>query len=150
MHDRCDESGRSQEQLLVKAAPEKCPTCQKKGQTMLLTTVRAVLNPDAMRRCLPETYCFCQTSDCPVVYFGQTNCFEIADLRVPVFQKSTAADIPVCYCFGFSRDDLAAPEGHLIPQHIQTYVKNKQCACELRNPQGRCCLGNIRQVLCPP
>ena len=42
-------------------------------------------------------------SKCPVVYFseqGQT--YTSDDLKVPVFQKGSGEQVPLCYCFGWS------------------------------------------------
>jgi hypothetical protein len=30
---------------------------------------------------------------------------------------------------------------------VTTGIKAGQCACEIRNPQGSCCLGNVRKVV---
>jgi hypothetical protein len=31
-----------------------------------------------------------------------------------------------------------------IPQRIAAEMKADRCACELRNPQGSCCLANVK------
>jgi hypothetical protein len=30
---------------------------------------------------------------------------------------------------------------------IDTGINTGQCACDLRNPQGSCCLGNVRGLI---
>jgi hypothetical protein len=30
---------------------------------------------------------------------------------------------------------------------INTGISAEQCACDLRNPQGSCCLGNVRGLI---
>ena len=34
-----------------------------------------------------------------------------------------------------------------ILQHITAEVKAGNCACEIRNPQGSCCLGNVNAAV---
>ncbi len=53
----------------------------------------------------------------------------------------------VCYCFRHTvselRDASAAAASRLM-RDITDGIQAGQCACELRNPQGTCCLGNVR------
>jgi hypothetical protein len=30
---------------------------------------------------------------------------------------------------------------------INTGINTEHCACDLRNPQGSCCLGNVRSLI---
>src|SRR5258708_1051229 len=59
---------------------------------------------------MPNTqYYFCDASDCEVVYFAldaEAPRFRREDLVVRVGAKETADPIPVCYCFGFTRQDI--------------------------------------------
>src|SRR5258708_35224276 len=59
---------------------------------------------------MPNTqYYFCDASDCDVVYFASevdAPMFRREDLVVRVGAKETADPIPICYCFGFSRQDI--------------------------------------------
>ena len=34
-----------------------------------------------------------------------------------------------------------------IINEIKAGIKANQCACDLRNPQGSCCLGNIQRLI---
>ncbi len=74
-----------------------------------------------------------------------------ADLRVRVGLKETADPVPVCYCFGFTEGMLLEEIqtiGHSsIPQRIAAEIKADNCACEVRNPQGSCCLGNVKAAV---
>ena len=57
----------------------------------------------------------------------------------------------VCYCFEVGRSDLARaatagdPEEPL--RRIVGEVRAGRCACEVKNPTGRCCLGTLRRVI---
>ena len=129
-----------------------CPKCGQKGLPVELITLKSLLVPKAMQNLdATESYSFCRTADCPVVYFSACRVFEKDELTVSVFQKETADPLPVCYCFGFSRqdilDEIYKTGKSTLQQQISDYVRQQQCACELRNPQGRCCLGNVAAVL---
>jgi hypothetical protein len=55
----------------------------------------------------------------------------------------------VCYCFQYTAASvrLAQAEGqHSIVDDISAGIQAGQCACDLRNPQGSCCLGNVRAL----
>ena len=95
-------------------------------------------------------YYFCDSSECDVVYFPldtQAPLFRRGDLMVRVGTKETAEPIPVCYCFGFTRGDIeneVAETGRsTIAEQIKTQVKAGNCACEMKNPSGKCCLGDV-------
>lgn len=149
--DCCDNPSPSEGKIVdTSAAPTRkpCPACGEKGKSVALVTLKCLLKPQAMPRLAPaEASYFCPKAACSVVYFSATSTFFQEDLLVPVFQKNLAPTTPVCYCFGFSRADLERAREHAqvneITASISGFVKAGQCACEFRNPQGSCCLGNI-------
>ncbi|RME52202.1 MAG: (2Fe-2S)-binding protein [Deltaproteobacteria bacterium] len=128
-----------------------CPECGERGKKVDRVTLKCLLRPKALRRLEADaTFAFCKTPGCPVVYFGPI-LFRKEDIEVPVFQKSEGGEVPVCYCFGYTRQALRrkgeAGEGEAVVEEITRLVREGKCACEFRNPQGSCCLGNVRQVL---
>ncbi|MBW4555753.1 MAG: (2Fe-2S)-binding protein [Trichormus sp. ATA11-4-KO1] len=132
-----------------------CPQDGTKGKIVQLITLKSLLVPSALEQLdSASAYGFCASPNCPVVYFseqGQT--FTTDDLKVPVFQKDFNEDISVCYCFGWSRQRIReefsqfsqSVESKVI-DIITTHIKAKRCGCEVNNPQGACCLGNVRLV----
>lgn len=130
----------------------KCPQCDKNGKSVDIITLKSLLTPEAMRRLDSSiNYQFCRSSECPIVYFNSSSSFTKNDLTVDVFQKTTGNNTPACYCFGFDKqaiiDDVRKSGRSTIQEDIKQYVKDKKCACEIRNPQGSCCLGNIGAVI---
>ena len=129
-----------------------CPKCNEKGKSVKIITLKSLLKPTAMKKYNPsDNYQFCSTSTCPVVYFNESTSFDKKDVTVKVFQKESKDTTPVCYCFGYNKkqllEDKIKNEKSLIQEEIKNYTKNNQCACEIRNPQGGCCLGNVGLVL---
>jgi hypothetical protein len=99
-------------------------------------------------------YRFCRTAECPTVYYrasgGQT--FGEDSLRERVHQKHPTDDaVFVCYCFrhtpGSIREEVRAMGRSTVVPRATAGIQADQCACEVRNPQGSCCLGNVRAVV---
>jgi hypothetical protein len=86
-----------------------------------------------------QPYYFCDDPECDVVYFGQDDSvFEKHRVRTRVWQKEADPDANVCYCFGVSQKQSQSNEA--IREFITQQTKQGNCACESRNPSGRCCL----------
>jgi hypothetical protein len=103
---------------------------------------------------MPNTqYYFCGASDCDVVYFAlevEAPRFCREDLVVRVGTKETADPIQVCYCFGFTRKDIeneiSETGRSTVAGRISAEVKTGNCACEVKNPSGKCCLGDVTRT----
>jgi hypothetical protein len=113
-------------------------------------TLKALLRPAALERLSPMEHRFCATPACPIVYFGDGGVFDYEDVQVPVFQKSLQGERTVCYCLGISvgliEREIALGRSTSVDR-IRELVKADRCACEIRNPEGSCCLGNVGVVL---
>lgn len=127
--------------------PKVCPECGRPGRAIERITVKAMLRPAALIRLADPEHRFCPTASCPVVYYGHGESFRREDVIVPVFQKEPPGSRTVCYCFGVTEDDLRSElekTGRSIAtDEITALVKAERCACEVKNPQGTCCLGNV-------
>ncbi len=129
-----------------------CPECGKIGKPVGKQTIKALLSV-SLRSVQDTKYLFCRTQTCPVVYFSTNGeqTFTIEQVRERVYQKEPEAqDLLICYCFRHTVGDLraASPEGRtVIVDEINTGINTGQCACDLRNPQGSCCLGNVRSMI---
>ncbi|SEB49581.1 copper chaperone Copz family protein [Paenibacillus sp. GP183] len=121
------------------------PSCGQNGKSVPPVTLKALLKPSALEIFQPElSYAFCSTPSCDVVYFSDTQTFSKDTLKVSVFQKEDSLDVPVCYCFGWTRERLKAVQDKKQPiDHIREQVQADRCGCEVNNPQGSCCLGNV-------
>jgi hypothetical protein len=125
-----------------------CPVSRTIGLTIDLITVKALLKGSALRRLEGKSYRFCPERDCGIAYFDRErdSIFDKHDLTVRVGQKETEDPITLCYCFDFTVADLRA-QGASIPATITAEIKAGHCACEVKNPQGSCCLGNVSRAL---
>lgn len=129
----------------------ECPACGTEGRSVDRITVKAMLLPAALERAADGEYRFCAAPGCPVVYFGPSQRFRIDDLGVTVFQKKLRGARTVCYCFGVTVGDieaeLTASGRSTAVERISALVKAERCACEIKNPQGSCCLANVSAVV---
>ena len=59
--------------------------------------------------------------------------------------------IPLCYCFGYDRkavrDDIQRLGKTDILKIITQRVKAGECICEMTNPSGGCCLGEVSRAI---
>lgn len=125
-----------------------CPTNGKAGKRVDAQIVKAMLNLplNVLRK---VEYRFCPDPNCPTVYYSAdgSQTFTEADLRERVYQKHPQdADVFVCYCFQHTLGEILA-DGKHISADINRGIKNGQCACDIRNPQGSCCLGNVNSIV---
>ncbi|UVI33671.1 putative iron-sulfur cluster-binding metallochaperone [Paenibacillus spongiae] len=140
--DCCSPSSNTQEVNI------NCPSCGEKGRNVQLITLKSLLKASALETIEPEnTYVFCSSPNCSTVYFSgnHSQTFSESDLKVPVYQKNLGFDVPVCYCFGWTRERLiqAAGTDQKPAAQIKVHVQAGRCGCEINNPQGACCLGNV-------
>lgn len=132
-----------------------CPTCKQAGKTVQVQTVKALLAV-SLRDIRSAGYLFCRTHSCPVVYFASdgTHAFTTTQIRERVYQKEPeASDVPVCYCFRHTTGavcEAGEADRAAIVADITAGIQAGQCACEVRNPQGSCCLGNVRRLIKHP
>jgi hypothetical protein len=129
-----------------------CPVTGWKSKKVDLLTVRSLVRRLPLG--IPATqYYFCADPACEVVYFPlnpKAPIFTRNDLWVRVGAKEEDDPIPVCYCFGFTRsdilDEIRATAKATVGERIAAEVKAGNCACEVKNPSGKCCLGEVARI----
>ncbi len=139
--------------VLNKVEGTVCPTNGKLGKPVNSLTLKALLNRP-LTELRNTNYRFCPDPACPTVYYSEDGMHLLSesDLRERVYQKHPHADdILVCYCFqhtlGALRRDAAIHSTSTVAAEIAAGIKAEQCACDIRNPQGTCCLGNVNAYL---
>lgn len=125
-----------------------CASCAERGSPVQLQTVKALLTEVALRRLQLTHYRFCANATCETVYFGDAgDQFGTADIRVHVWQKQPGGGRLLCYCFGETeadiRRDLLEHRRTDVVARIREHIAAQRCACDIRNPRGACCLGDV-------
>lgn len=130
-----------------------CPITGSKGKKVDGATVKSMLSI-SLGAVNDVQYYFCGDPNCDVVYFSETGeqLFLTRDVRELVYQKqSDNPDVLICYCFrhtqGEVKRELVETGISTIVDNINAGIQKGQCACDWRNPQGDCCLGNVRRVV---
>lgn len=136
--------------LLPAKSSGHCPACGEKGEAVSTLTVKSLVR-DHVRVEPSASYLFCRNANCEVVYFGGRGVFNKPDVKVRVGIKETLDPVPLCYCFDYSRADIrravGAAEKTSILDKIKAEVQGGFCACEVKNPRGLCCLGDITRAI---
>ena len=140
----------------VKAPPPGagfCTQCGRKGKAVEAQTLEHLLVEPFGRQLNDAPYYFCATPDCNVVYFSPSSgtTFLKRDLRVRVGIKETDDPIPICYCFGHTRasawQEIERTGSSTVVESIKREIQAGRCQCEIKNPSGKCCLGEVTRVI---
>ncbi|GGM96821.1 (2Fe-2S)-binding protein [Thermus composti] len=121
-----------------------CPNNGREGLLVPLKTVKNFLTGQALARLDPQSpHYLCQDPACPVVYYGPEGVYTQEEVRFPVYDKGASW---ICYCFDWTREALrqALARGLDPVAQVEEGVRAGRCACEVRNPRGRCCLATLR------
>lgn len=125
-----------------------CPGCGAPGAAVSPTTLQHQLRQPWRQSPGDQNFFFCEQSGCDVVYFSADGAaYHASALRQPVGQKSTQHDRTLCYCFDIRHSDLADAETtRKCRDYVINETREQRCACEQRNPSGRCCLRDFPEM----
>lgn len=130
----------------VKAA---CPISKTLSRKVQRRTLEHVLKPSQRGAIREAQYYFCHDPSCRLVYFSneEAPAFSVDDLAVKVFAKDRGDEVPVCYCFDWTRgrikQEIEATGHSTASLAIAREIKTGNCACDVKNPKGECCLGEV-------
>lgn len=127
----------------------KCPGNGMRGRAVEWRTVAALTTGPVPPR---RDFWLCLDRDCDIVYFSENGHYlGTGELRFEAGIKSASPEAFLCYCFLHRRREFLSERlragGSTLVSQIATAVKAGNCACDVRNPTGRCCLGEIKKEL---
>ncbi len=130
-----------------------CTVCGARGRPVSPFTISVMakdkelyLHPEKFTR---SKYFLCESKKCNIVYFDDSGrcALDKSQVRVRVWQKEDDPEVPACYCFHNSvssiRREILEGGSTDVVARISSEVKAENCRCEVTNPQGSCCLGNV-------
>ncbi len=136
----------------INAPQTACGGCGETGRAVSRQTVAHHVKSAKLSCVNTDEYKFCASPKCAVVYYapsGET--FTIGDVRESVTAKTEGDERPLCYCFGFTegfaRREISQTGASSVPAQVSQFIKEKLCSCEIRNPSGVCCLGEIYKTV---
>ena len=116
-----------------------CPRHEKNGTLVSIATIQHHLKRAWLWQAKDQAYYFCDDPNCEVAYFGEDDSvIKQSDLRTKIGIKTQHPDDLICYCYGVSLQQ--AQQNPAIKPFVIQMTKQSNCACETRNPSGRCCL----------
>ncbi len=129
-----------------------CPSCHTKAKGVLAKTLEHLLIDKTKEKLTSlEGFYFCKTPSCKVVYFKDAIQLTQKDIMVVVGHKEGATPATVCYCFNWTKEKIQAQLDETgkstALKEIKEKMKNPGCACEILNPSGGCCLGDVSKVI---
>ena len=130
-------------------APERavCPEDGSTGDPVKRLTVAAQMRGPVPPR---QEFWLCRSPDCSVVYFGSEGTTITTDQvhEIPGF-KAAGRDL-ACYCFVYRESEIAeevrSSGTSSMVASVEDQVRAGNCACEVRNPSGKCCLKDLKAL----
>ena len=127
------------------AGGSSCPASGFEGKPVDWTTVAALVKGRVPPK---QEFRLCRDAECDVVYYGsEGTVLSAGQLNVQPGFKYGRGGL-VCYCFLHTEAEI---EGQLreggksdVFESIKSEVEAGNCACEVRNPSGKCCLGEVQ------
>ena len=124
-----------------------CPECDTTCNSVNMPTLYHQVRFPENLALITDSYYFCPVKSCSVAYFtnmGNT---------VPKQHLRSYQDIQsgaLCYCFDIDTNQylsaLKANHAKPIKDFVMQRTKIGECACEIRNPSGQCCLANFNRL----
>lgn len=134
-------------------ARAKCPVSKTLSRKVQKRTLEHLLKPEKVGMIQNVQYYYCAAPNCNIVYFSNESVpfFTVDDVSVKVFTKDRGDDVNVCYCFNWTRarikQELASTGASTASLQIAREVKAGNCACDIKNPKGECCLGEVNALV---
>lgn len=129
-----------------------CPECKNEGMKIQKITPRTLLKPELKSKIFDELdYKYCRNSECEIIYFSRdvNQTFNKNDIVKKATIKDHGLDVNVCYCFNHTRqsvlDEYKETGKTTVLEDVKAKMKDPGCFCETSNPQGNCCLSNIKE-----
>lgn len=131
----------------TKASIQSCPQCGTACKSVELLTLYHQIRFPENQAIVSGMYYFCPNKDCATAYFSNTG------KNIPKQHLTTHQDLQndkLCYCFDIDAADYQAALNSNQAEAIKNFViektKSGECACEIRNPSGQCCLSKFKQL----
>jgi hypothetical protein len=130
-----------------KATTQACPECGTACKNVEMPTLYHQVKFPENQGIISDSYYFCPSKDCATAYFS------IAGNIIPKQHLTTHQDIQndkLCYCFDIDAADylaaLSTNNAETIKHFVMLRTKSGECACEIRNPSGQCCLARFKHL----
>lgn len=128
-------------------AVQTCPECGAVCKSIEMRTLYHQVKFPENQHIASGNYYFCPSGQCSTGYFSNVGC------RIPKSHLRACQEIrrgKLCYCFdidtGLYLSALRVNRADSIKGFVMQRTKAGECACEFRNPSGRCCLAEFKRL----
>lgn len=131
----------------------ECPISHTSSRKVQRRTLEHLLKPERVSLIQNVQYYYCTEPTCDVVYFSNEDVLHFTkdDIQVKVFTKDQGDDVNVCYCFDWTRrricQQIVETRKSTASLEIAQKIKAGLCECDIKNPKGECCLGDVNSVV---
>lgn len=149
-----------------KIVGEICPKCRASCKSVENKTLYHQVKFPENQAVFQEKYYFCPAKKCPVGYFSSTGQI-IPKRSLRTYQE--IEDDKLCYCFDIntkqylgkrtgwcfkllnlfharSLSELKVNNADAIKNFVIQKTKSEDCACDVKNPSGQCCLAKFKAL----
>ena len=124
-----------------------CPQCGVSCKNISMKTIFHQIRFPEILEVSEGNYHYCAEKTCSVGYFSQEG---VIILKEQLRAFGEPQNNRLCYCFDVNTEQyINALKGNSVDK-IKKFViqktKSGDCACEIRNPSGQCCLASFKQL----
>lgn len=124
-----------------------CPECNSEGMSVKIRTLFHQIRFPDNQEISQDNYFYCPSSICQTTYYSETG-KSISQSRL--VNQQALKDKTLCYCFAIKCSQyklaLQTNTADTIKNFVIQHTKLANCACEVRNPSGQCCLIHFKQI----
>ena len=119
-----------------------CPSCANSANRVPEKTILHHLKVPWKLDLGRDPLYFCDKTACDFVYFSSAGRkYGKDEVRTEIGQKRREDSSSLCYCFDVSYGQALRDPG--LKDFVIKKTSSGECACEVRNPSGRCCLADF-------
>jgi len=124
-----------------------CPKCSISSKNISMKTIFHQVRFPEILEIKEGKYHYCVEKTCSVGYFSQEGVI-IPKEQLRAFGEHQ--NNKLCYCFDVNTEQyinaLKGNSADKIKKFVIQKTKSGDCACEIRNPSGQCCLASFKQL----
>lgn len=129
-----------------------CPHCGARGRAIPSVTLQHHVVPARRAQIIHEDgWSLCTDPECDVVYFRLEDAVRRGEVIALPYLKDSGGSRLVCFCFEHSveavEEDVHRHGSSTLRATIAAACAAGQDDCARKNPQGRCCLGDLDRLV---
>ena len=129
------------------AQKSSCPACGENCTSVSMKTLLHQVQFPLNTQLPSEPFYFCHNPQCGTGYFSESG---LVINQTQLVEREKIQQQWLCYCFDISRkrylEDMVSGEDAETLAFVKEKTESGDCACEVKNPSGKCCLAEFKKV----